>query len=341
MLLRAGTAPVSAEKYRLGFAQGRLRVTGSVMILASGYNFKPGNCCWGLNARRDNVWTSEDGQTMGRLLCVLLLAAISLIAQGSGARAEPTDVSIPAPRAAKGDFTGLLFRPNGAGPFPAVVAMHGCGGLWTKSGGLAAREKDWAERFVGAGYVVLFADSFKARGIRQICSEHERDITPADRADDAKAAADWLAAQPYVDKARLGLMGWSHGAMSVLAALSPGLLGEPPRYKVAIAMYPGCRKQLQQANWRPSVPLSLFIGAADDWTQPGPCRELAEREGFRFVAYPGAYHGFDSPNSPVRVRKNVGSVRSGEAHVGTDPAARAAAIAEIMETLAKRLAPTN
>ncbi|MBI5565769.1 MAG: hypothetical protein HY870_12815, partial [Chloroflexi bacterium] len=39
----------------------------------------------------------------------------------------------------------------------------------------------------------------------------------------------------------------------------------------------------------------------DDWTEPGPCRELAHRAGFRFVEYPGAYHDFDAPNTPLRV----------------------------------------
>ena len=67
------------------------------------------------------------------------------------------------------------------------------------------------------------------------------------------------------------------------------------------------------------MPLTVLIGAADDWTQAGPCRELAERTGFKFIEYPGAYHGFDAPNSKVRVRKGLGAVKSGEAHVGTDP----------------------
>ena len=33
--------------------------------------------------------------------------------------------------------------------------------------------------------------------------------------------------QPFVDKTRLALMGWSHGAMSVLWALRPGFLWSP------------------------------------------------------------------------------------------------------------------
>jgi dienelactone hydrolase len=76
----------------------------------------------------------------------------------------------------------------------------------------------------------------------------------------------------------------------------------------------------------------LLIGGADDWTRPGPCRELARRTGFRFIEYVGAYHGFDAPQSRVRVRRGLGAVEGGQAHVGTDPAARAAAIKEVMGT---------
>ena len=91
----------------------------------------------------------------------------------------------------------------------------------------------------------------------------------------------------------------------------------------------------------PSIPLTLLIGGADDWTRPGPCRELARRTGFRFVEYVGAYHGFDAPESRVRVRRGLGAVKGGQAHVGTDAAARAAAIKEVMDTFARRSADVD
>lgn len=271
--------------------------------------------------------------------CAFLVCALAVLASlGPADAASFEDVAIPAPKASKGDFTGKLLRPRGPGPFPAIVALHGCGGLLTKSGKVAAREADWAERFVEAGYVVLLADSFTARGMREICTAHERSITPEDRADDARAAGEWLAGQAFVDRSRMVVMGWSHGAMTTLWTIRPGFLGSPPLFKAAIAFYPGCRAILRKKDWHPAIPLSLLIGDADDWTEPGPCRDLAQREGFRFITYPGAYHGFDAPNTPIRVRKGLGAVRSGEAHVGTDPAARQAAIAEIMDTLSKTFA---
>jgi dienelactone hydrolase len=271
-----------------------------------------------------------------RLLAASALLAIAMSA--SPARAlEGEQVSISSPLASKGPFTAQLLRPQGAGPFPAVIALHGCGGLLNREGELRRREADWAKRLVGAGYVVLFPDSFTARGLRQICTAHDRNIFPKDRADDVAAATQWLAGQPYVDSRRLALMGWSHGAMTVLWAVRSDFMADAPQFKAAIAFYPGCRQIARLDDWRPRVPLTVLIGGADDWTQPAPCRELAQRTGFKFIEYPGAYHGFDAPKSKVRIRKGLGAVKGGEAHVGTDPVARRAAIKEVMSTLSAAL----
>lgn len=241
----------------------------------------------------------------------------------------------------KGTFAGMLAKPPGAGPFPVVVAMHGCGGLYTAKGSLQSRERDWADRLVAQGYAVLLTDSFNPRGFRQICTVRERAIQPKDRAEDAAAAARWLATQPWADASRLALMGWSHGAMSVLWTVRAGFMSGPVRYKTAIAFYPGCREVLKQADWRAAIPLTLLLGAADDWTQPGPCRELAAKGGAKMIEYAGAYHGFDAPGSKVRVRTGLATVKGGQAHVGTNPAARAAAIDDVGRILAEALAPAR
>jgi dienelactone hydrolase len=268
---------------------------------------------------------------------IVMVAAIGLASRAVALQAE--HVTIASEIAGKGPFTAELFRPEGPGPFPAVVALHGCGGLFARDGKLRARETDWAGRLVEDGYLVLFPDSFTARGLKEICTSRSRSIFPRDRADDAAAAAQWLARQPFVDARRLALMGWSHGAMTVLWTVRPGFMREGADFQLAIAFYPGCRQIARDASWRPRLPLTLLVGGADDWTDPGPCRALARRTGFTIIEYPGAYHGFDAPNSPVRLRKGLGAVKGGEAHVGTDPAARAGAIREAMSLLAAALKP--
>lgn len=263
---------------------------------------------------------------------ILILLFVILTAVVVGTRpalaVEAQTIRIASDVARMGPFSALLYRPKGEGPFPAIVALHGCGGLLNGDGEIKSREEDWAERLVAAGYVVLLPDSFTARGVRQICSGPDRKISPAERAEDAAAAAQWLARQPFVDARRLGLMGWSHGAMTALWTVRKGFMHDP-QFKAAIGLYPGCRQIARQPGWQPAVPLTLLLGAADDWTAPGPCRKLARSKGFRAVVYPDAYHGFDMPDAPVKVRKGIRSLKKGEAHVGTNEAARQAAIAEV------------
>lgn len=95
--------------------------------------------------------------------------------RGEIAQPEPAD-----------EIAGELYRPEGAGPFPAVVALHGCGGRAMVS------EQIIADRFVSWGYVYLAVDSFGPRGIRETC-DRRGPAQPVDSEMDAFGAADFLA----------------------------------------------------------------------------------------------------------------------------------------------------
>ena len=84
-------------------------------------------------------------------------------------------------------------RYCGIGPFPAVVALHGCAGLYGKNGDLSPRHRDWAERLVAKGFIVLFPDSFGSRGAGPQCKLEDRVTRPAyERKADAVAARRYL-----------------------------------------------------------------------------------------------------------------------------------------------------
>jgi dienelactone hydrolase len=248
---------------------------------------------------------------------------------------RPETVSFPTRHSDGAAITGHLARPNNSGRNPAIVALHGCGGLVRRDGGLMARDVDWAQRLVAAGYVVLLPDSFASRGLGSQCGTRERIMPPRARVGDAVGAADWLAAQPFVDPARIGLLGWSNGGSTILWATSGRLRPAANDWRIAIAFYPGCRLPARSETWKPRVPLHVLIGAADDWTPPEPCRELKQRGVIELIEYPGAYHDFDAPNTPVRVRRGLAFTGkgTGEAHIGTDPKARAAAIEDVSRIL--------
>jgi dienelactone hydrolase len=242
---------------------------------------------------------------------------------------------------------GLLFRPSGPGPFPAVIALHGCGGIGAK-GKLNARHGDWAERLRALGHIVLFPDSFGSRGLESQCLVTERTVRPGrERVSDTLAARAFLQSRPDVRAERISLLGWSNGALSLLWAVAADRKPKDgrPDFHAAVAFYPGCRLVAQAAerrDWEARLPLLVLIGEADTWTPAAPCRQVvrAATEAGRqaaIVSYPGAVHDFDHPSLKPTRRTGLAFTGddSGEAMVGTDPAAREDVIRRVPAFLAE------
>lgn len=252
---------------------------------------------------------------------------------------------------------GLLYRPDGAGTRerPAIVALHGCGGLYSNVPGresqLSPRHAAHAQTLVDGGYIVLFPDSFSPRGVRELCTlrSAERPVDPVRRRLDALGALRWLADQPGVARDRIALVGWSHGGTTVLATVHPANReahsSTAPFFRGAVAFYPGCRPALRDPQWKPAVPTRILIGAADDWTPAEPCERLGARareQGWPLetTVYAGAHHGFDAPGGKIVHRKDVpNGVHPGQGvHVGPDPEARADANQRVAAFLREILA---
>ena len=252
--------------------------------------------------------------------------------------AAQSTVEIPGNPALK----AVLYRPPGAGPFAAVVALHGCSGLGSRGGPVGIRYRDWAERLTAAGFVVLFPDSFGSRGLGPQCAVKTRKVRASrERVDDARAARRWLQDQAFVKADRVSLMGWSNGAVSTLWTVRPQAAAPDgkPDFRSAVALYPGCR-QLGERAWSARLPTLILIGAADDWTPADACQRMVAEARQRsalvsLVSFPGAYHGFDHPDMKLRVRTGMAfsADGSGRVHLGTDPAARAEAIRRVPEWL--------
>src|SRR5262245_8912455 len=273
------------------------------------------------------------------ILCGAFMVALAALAPAPASAVELERVSFPSANKDATAIEGYVMRPPGDGPFPAIVALHGCGGLWGRSAGeLSKRHADWGERLVQAGYLVLFPDSFNPRGVTSVCNATNRVVAPSGRAFDALGAAQWLATQSFVDKDRIGALGWSNGGSTVLHLVARK--NAKPAFAAAVAFYPGCRVLLERRQWEPRIPLLIQIGEADDWTPAAPCKELAGKsKDARIELYPDAYHDFDAPDTPVRERHGVAFSASGTGivHVGTNEPARRAAIDSTMKFFAEQL----
>jgi dienelactone hydrolase len=196
------------------------------------------------------------------------------------------------------EVTAILHRPDGAGPFPAVTILHGCGGV-------APIHTTWARWFTERGYVALIVDSWTPRGFTELCSREGPDVPNTARFDDAMGALRYLQRLPFVRPDRVGVIGFSNGGLFAIAvvngpslerARARGVALPSPGFAAGIGVYPGgCYSLVHE---RVIAPLLVLIGGADDWTRPEPCIEMVEAMRARgadttIVVYPGAYHYFD------------------------------------------------
>jgi dienelactone hydrolase len=259
---------------------------------------------------------------------------------------------------------GYLLLPRTPAPpggYPAVIALHGCGGLLSLRKG---REQELAERlalradlFLADGFAVLFPDSFGPRDVHEVCTikAGERTITSMRRRLDALGALAYLARRKDIAANRIAVVGWSHGGSAALYAINArdadvasfAATSGAPAFRAAVAFYPGCNGALKAGErYQPAVPTRIHVGELDDWTPAEPCVELgraiAARGGdFDVVTYPGSYHAFDAPTGRIMRRLDVpNGVHPGQGvTVGPNPPARAMANVRVRAFLRDRLAP--
>ena len=190
---------------------------------------------------------------------------------------------------------GDLARPDGAGPFPAVIVLHGCAGMHDTT------KQKLVGELVAWGYVVLLVDSYATRRIDHACTSSALAMFFR-RRPDAYGALLFLAGQSFVDPRRVAAVGFSAGGwVSLFVAETHALeLLDPPsnlRFRAAAAFNPPCR----EAGARPGIPTLIFVGALDDWTPAADCTNKIASWGndgppVELVVYPGAYHGFYYPH---------------------------------------------
>ncbi|WP_298887771.1 dienelactone hydrolase family protein [uncultured Bradyrhizobium sp.] len=272
---------------------------------------------------------------LSALFPVLLMSAVQ-----AAAAPAPQTVEIPL---SSGVLHAQLFKPDGAGPFPTVIALHGCGGLGSHSDSVQSRYRDWAERLLKSGNAVLLPDSYGSRELGPQCRVKEMHVKARrERVTDIAASRAWLMKQSWVARNRVSLIGWANGASALLWAVRPQSAARDagPDFRAAVAFYPDCRISAG-LGWSTRVPTLVLIGANDDVSSPPACRQMVDgahgRSALaRIVVYPGAYHDFDRANTPVHAASaSTDAAVPEHGHFGTDSEARAESQKEVAEWLAR------
>jgi dienelactone hydrolase len=283
---------------------------------------------------------------MTRSLACLVLLWLTV----APAVAQPETVYFPSADG-KTEIVGYLFRPAGAGPFPAIVMLHGRGGPYSitdntdctlvarqaapsscNAGTLSKRHAMWGQFWAEHGYLALLPDSFgprgKARGFARGTHDdaarddvNERNVRPLD----AEGALAYLRSRNDVVASHIVLQGWSNGGSTALNVMIRQ--GMRPGFRAALMFYPGCGpKSLVADTVATNAKLAMFLAENDEEVSPAFCTELTGRSRAAGAAidttlYPGATHDFDDPGEK---RQSVASNVAAKA----DATAKALAVVE-------------
>ena len=231
------------------------------------------------------------GLEMARRTAFLICVAALAIVAGVAAQQAPAPFGKQRVTFKSGDLTlvGFLYKPEGKGPFPALVWNHGS----ERNPGTTAQFDSVANIFVPAGYVV-FAPMRRGHGNSEgtyITDRVDQERTahgPAsalelvvrlletEQLDDQIAGLEYLKHLDVVDTARLAVAGCSYGGIQTLLGAERGA-----GYKAAIAISPAAlswegnpvlRDRLVRAVRKIDVPVMLLQPPKD--ASLGPSRVL-------------------------------------------------------------------
>jgi len=185
---------------------------------------------------------------------------------------------------------GFLAKPDGDGPFPAIVILHPCGGV---------RPTIWPEFFVKLGYVSLTVDSFGSRGVGNCPNAFTRLSGLASHkamAADAHGALDYLESLPFVKRRHIAVVGRSLGAIVIHFAILPdyAMAKRARKFRAAVSLYGICAMgPMTMSMARSPIPLLEIIGEKDRRILDSCKAHLPKHASTKLHILPGAYHAFD------------------------------------------------
>ncbi len=191
-----------------------------------------------------------------------------------------------------------LYKPAGAGPFPAVLVLH-------TSSGLRPPDHAYASQLAGEGYVCLVPDFFTPYNLGQ-ANRRETFTTHAQAIyADFAAAIETLKKMKEVQADRIGAVGFSNGGYWALLLASKGAIQAGVSYYGAIngAGTDNSLAAFRNAFTSGSAPVLVLHGARDDTVLPRHAENLKSvmaeaRAPHEFHMYDSAGHSYDRGKRP-------------------------------------------
>lgn len=183
---------------------------------------------------------------------------------------------------------------------PAMVIMHGIGGLYNNTGQKRAYW-EYAEMLAENGIASILVDSHGARGYGVTNMLASTAVSVYSFAADAFAAADLLRTHTSIDANQIGIMGFSKGGMTTLLAtdqrFTNSLSATKSKFNLHIPIYPGCQNFPEKLQ--PTLaPVHMLLGERDNYTGISGCFEIQEKlknasTPVQVTVYKDAVHSWD------------------------------------------------
>jgi carboxymethylenebutenolidase len=225
-----------------------------------------------------------------RIFC---LACLGILATSTFAAAASVKTVTVQFKSGDESVSAYLALPDSAGAYPALVVIHEWWGLndWVK---------EQARKFAEQGYVALALDLYRGKAAYDPSLAHElaRGL-PQDRAlRDLRAAFDYLASRPEVNREKIGSIGWCMGG-----SLSLDLAIREPKLAACVVNYGAMTKDPEDIQ-KIQAPLLGIFGAEDRSIAVSAVEafEKAMRAAGKSIdvkIYEGAGHAFENPNNKL------------------------------------------
>jgi len=167
---------------------------------------------------------------------------------------------------------GSISEPSGQGPFPAVIVLH-------TSGGLRDFERNYARKLSGQGYVAIAVNWSSGGGTN------------------TTDAYEYLVARPDVDPKRIGLVGFSKGALEAFWLSSRLSIMESDYQISGVVSYYIGHSIVAWSKWAKHPPTLFLHGDQDLYVEPieiiNYCQERKKNNVVcEYQIYKGAKHAF-------------------------------------------------
>jgi dienelactone hydrolase len=218
---------------------------------------------------------------------------------------------------------GELRLPQRQGKVPAVVLVHG-------SGGIGANVPFWVREFNSMGVATFVIDGMTGRSLQGV-GTNQAILGRLNLIIDAYRALEILAKHPRVDTNRIALMGFSRGGQATLYAsvrrFQKMWNKSGVEFAAYIPFYPDCATTYQDDGDVGDRPIRIFHGTPDNYNPVATCKAYVQRlkqsgRDVELTEYPNAPHGFDNPLGSLTATlspqsQSVRNCKIVEAPVGT------------------------